>query len=74
MLDWSRRQKIIEGIARGLLYLHDESEVRIIHRDLKVSTVLLDANMNPKIADSGLARIWQVYQSEVETSRIFGAV
>ncbi|KAI5648505.1 hypothetical protein M9H77_34510 [Catharanthus roseus] len=72
MLNWSKRQKIIEGIARGLLYLHDESQVRIIHRDLNANNVLLDANMNPKIADFGLARSWQGDQSEVETLRIVG--
>lgn len=71
-LEWERRYKIIVGIARGLLYLHEDSQLRIIHRDLKASNILLDENMNPKISDFGLARLFHGSQTQANTNRIAG--
>ncbi|XP_061371671.1 cysteine-rich receptor-like protein kinase 10 isoform X2 [Gastrolobium bilobum] len=72
LLSWLERYNIIQGIARGIHYLHEHSRLKVIHRDLKPSNVLLDGNMIPKISDFGLARIVEINEDHASTNKIIG--
>ncbi|XVE51517.1 hypothetical protein DITRI_Ditri02bG0048400 [Diplodiscus trichospermus] len=72
-LDWPTRLKICIGIARGLAFLHEESRLKIVHRDIKATNVLLDSDLNPKISDFGLARLDEEEKTHV-TTRVAGTI
>lgn len=71
-LDWRTRFRIVSGVARGLLYMHEEAPERIIHRDIKASNILLDHQLNPKISDFGLARLFPGDDTHMNTFKISG--
>ena len=71
-MDWAKRFHIINGIAWGLLYLHQDSRLRIIHRDPKASNILVDISMNPKTSDFGTARSVGRHDTEANTKVVVG--
>jgi serine/threonine protein kinase len=72
-LDWQTRKKILSGIAKGLAYLHEESRLKIVHRDIKATNVLLDKDLNAKISDFGLAKLDEEENTHIST-RIAGTM
>ena len=72
-LDWLARQKICVGIAKGLAFLHEESTLKIVHRDIKSTNVLLGRDLNPKISDFGLAKLDEEENTHIST-RIAGTM
>nr|XP_048330579.1 probable LRR receptor-like serine/threonine-protein kinase At1g56140 [Ziziphus jujuba var. spinosa] len=72
-LNWSTRYEICLGVARGLAYLHEESRLRIVHRDVKSSNILLDSHLNPKISDFGLAKLYDDKKTHIST-RVAGTI
>ena len=72
-LDWPTRYRICLGIARGLAYLHEESRIRIVHRDVKASNILLDSDFIPKISDFGLAKLYDKTKTHIST-RVAGTM
>jgi serine/threonine protein kinase len=72
-LDWSTRNDICLGVARGLAYLHEESRLRIVHRDVKASNILLDSDLIPKISDFGLAKLYDDKKTHIST-RVAGTM
>ncbi|KAJ7515188.1 hypothetical protein O6H91_22G004400 [Diphasiastrum complanatum] len=74
VLDWKTRYNIALGIARGLEYHHEQSEPRIVHRDIKAGNILLNKDFHPKISDFGLARFLPYDQSCIETERMAGTM
>ncbi|XP_062095548.1 G-type lectin S-receptor-like serine/threonine-protein kinase At1g61500 [Humulus lupulus] len=73
-LNWAIRFNIIDGITRGLVYLHRDSNLRVIHRDLKASNILLDEKMTPKNFDFGLVRIFEGTLDLANTHRVVGTI
>lgn len=72
-MDWPTRKRICLGIARGLAYLHEESRLKIVHRDIKATNVLLDKDLNAKISDFGLAKLDEEENTHIST-RIAGTI
>jgi serine/threonine protein kinase len=72
-LDWPARQRICVGIARGLAFLHEESTLKMVHRDIKTTNVLLDSDLNAKISDFGLAKLYEEEDTHIST-RVAGTM
>ena len=72
-LNWPTRFEICMGVARGLAYLHEEASIRIIHRDVKASNILLDSNLLPKVSDFGLAKLYDEKETHMST-RVAGTM